>query len=214
MRTVVFLLLLANLTMFAYTRLDNVGGGEAVRLKEQVQPDKIKILTSQQVAALGPAKVAALSDVCAEWGPFAATDVTRAIADLEPLQLGRLLTQRRIDVDTSWVVIGPFANRAAAERRVAELKAQGVGEATVADRGGGQFVISFGVFRAADAAAARVDQLAKLGVQNAKAEPRPQALTQTALVVRDPQQSAMTRIKDLLAQYPGSDLKVGGCPTT
>ena len=70
LRTVVILLLLANLTFFAYTRLDSARDGEAARLAEQVQPDKIKLLTPQQVAALGPAKVAALADVCLEWGPL------------------------------------------------------------------------------------------------------------------------------------------------
>ena len=39
MRTVVLLLLLANITLFAYIKLDSVGSGEAVRLKEQVRPD-------------------------------------------------------------------------------------------------------------------------------------------------------------------------------
>ena len=33
MRIVVLLLLLANLTLFAYTKLDSVGGGEGVRLQ-------------------------------------------------------------------------------------------------------------------------------------------------------------------------------------
>ena len=58
MRTLFFLLLLANLTLFGFIKLDSMSGGEAVRLAQQVQPDKIKLLTPQQVAALGPAKVA------------------------------------------------------------------------------------------------------------------------------------------------------------
>jgi hypothetical protein len=70
-----------------------------VRLKEQVRPDKITILTPQQVAALGPGKVASLADVCMEWGRFSDSDRTRALADLEACSSGRLLTQRRIDVD-------------------------------------------------------------------------------------------------------------------
>jgi hypothetical protein len=94
MRTVVLLLLLANLTFFAYARLDSGSSGET---SQQVQPDKIKLLTPQQVAALGPDKTAALPDVCVEWGPFNDSDRARAIADLEPLALGRLLTQRRIE---------------------------------------------------------------------------------------------------------------------
>ncbi len=62
MRIVVLLLVIANLTLFAYTRLDAASRGEASRLERQVQPDKIKLLTPPQVAALGPAKVAALAD--------------------------------------------------------------------------------------------------------------------------------------------------------
>jgi hypothetical protein len=76
MRIVVLLLIVANLALFAYTKLDSVAGGEGWR-SEQVDPDKIKILTPQQVAALGPAKIAALADVCAEWGPFATPTVRR-----------------------------------------------------------------------------------------------------------------------------------------
>src|SRR6266550_6658819 len=98
MRIVVLLLLIANLTFFAYTRLDNASRGESARLKQQIQPDKIKLLTPPQVAALGPAKMAALADVCIEWGPFSEVERAKAMADLEPLQLGRLLSQRRVDV--------------------------------------------------------------------------------------------------------------------
>jgi len=95
---VVILLAIANLTFFFYTLLDSAGRGESARLKQQIQPDKIKLLTPPQVAALGPAKMAALADVCIEWGPFSDIERVKAIADLEPLQLGRLLSQRRIDV--------------------------------------------------------------------------------------------------------------------
>jgi len=107
MRTIVLFLLLANLTFFTYTRLDASSEGEAVRLVEQVQPEKIKLLTPQQVAALGPAKVAALADVCLEWGPLSDADRTRALADLDPLALGKLLTQRR--TETVLVIRDPQA---------------------------------------------------------------------------------------------------------
>jgi hypothetical protein len=136
MRTVVFLLLLANLSLFAYTRLDSLGAGEGVRLTQQVQPDKIRILSPQQFAALDPAKVASTADVCAEWGPFADADRARALAGLDGLQLGRLLSQRRQDNG------------------------------------------------------------------------------QTRLVVRDPQQATMARLKTLQGQFPGTDLTVGTCPAS
>src|ERR1700730_11293469 len=96
MRTLFFLLLLANITLFGYIKLDSMGGGEGVRLAQQVQPDKIKLLTPQQVAALGPAKVAALADVCVEWGPLSESDRARAQTRLGPRDLGKLGTERKV----------------------------------------------------------------------------------------------------------------------
>jgi hypothetical protein len=135
MRTLVFLLLLANLTLFGYIRLDSAASGEGARLSEQVQPDKIKLLTPQQVAALGPAKVASLADVCVEWGPMSDADRARAQTRLEPLDLGKLVTQKKVEVLANyWVFIPPLANKAAVDNRVAELKAQGVKTAKVGSR--------------------------------------------------------------------------------
>ena len=80
MRTLVIFLVLANLALAGYLWLDGASGGEAVRLKQQVQPDKIKLLSPQEVAALGPAKAAALADVCLEWGPFSEVERARLLA--------------------------------------------------------------------------------------------------------------------------------------
>jgi hypothetical protein len=214
MRIVLALLLFANLTLYAYTRLDS-GNGEGVLLQDQVQPDKIKLLTSQQVAALGPAKVAALADVCVEWGPFSDVDRGRALADLEPLALGRLLSQKRVEYDSGyWVNMGPFPSRSAADNRVGELRGQGVKELAIADAGKGQYAVSFGNFRTEQAAVAHAEELAKVGIRLARVQPRQQAIAQTLLVVRDPQQAAVARLKDLQAQYPGSEIKVTACERT
>jgi hypothetical protein len=211
MRIVIVFLLLANLAFFAYTRLDS-GGGEGMLLQDQVQPDKIKLLTPQQVAALGPAKVAALADVCIEWGPFSEGDRLRAVAELEPLALGRLLTQKRVEFDGGYtVVVGPFATRNAAENRIGDLRRQGVKDVALADAGKGQYAVALGVFRTEQAALAHVEELATQGVKLAKVEPRRQPITQTLVVVRDPQQPVVARLKDLQAQYPGSEIKITAC---
>jgi len=213
MRIVVLLLLLANLALLAYTRLDAAAVGEGARLSNQVEPDKIRLLTPQQVASLGPAKMAALVDVCAEWGPLSDAERVKAMADLDALQLGKLLTQRKVDVDSAfWVNVGPFASRGAAERRVAELRNQGVTDMSAVDTGRGQYAVSLGIFRTEVAARARADALGRQGVTAAKVEPRQQTFSQTMLVVRDPQQPAVARLKDLQSQYPGSDLRFGACP--
>jgi len=211
MRIVVALLLLANLTLFVYTLLPS-GGGEGVRLTQQVSPEKIKLLTPQEVAALGPAKVAALADVCVEFGPLSDAERAKVLGDLEPMALGRLLTLRRVEVDNAFSVgISPFPSRPAAEARAAELRKQGVKDLAVVDVGRGQFAVAFGTFRTEPAAQALAESLTKQGVKLVRVQARQQPLLQTLLVVRDPQQPAVARLKELQGQYAGTDIKVGAC---
>jgi hypothetical protein len=212
MRTVVIFLLLANLTFFAFTRLDATSEGEAVRLVEQVQPEKIKLLTPQQVAALGPAKVAALADVCLEFGPLTESDRARALADLDSLALGKLLTQKRIETTTSfWVYLPPAPSRAEADRRVADLRTRGLGDVAVIDAGQQRNAVSLGLFQTEDAANNRLAEAQKLGVANARVGPRQQVIASTMLVIRDPQAQVVAKLRDLMSAYPGTEAKVGNC---
>ncbi len=212
MRVAVLLLILVNAALFGYARLDRAAQSEASRLNEQVQPGQIKLLSAQEVAALGPAKVAALPDVCIEWGPFSDADRVRAQADLEPLQLGRLVSQRQVVIDSPyWVNLGPIATRGVAERRAAELRAQAINDLSVVDFGRGQYTVSLGVFRTESGANARAEALKTRGIQDMHVEARQQSITQSSIVVRDPPQPVVARLKDLQGQYPGSDLKVGPC---
>jgi hypothetical protein len=209
MRIVVALLLLANLTLFVYTLLPS-GGGEGMRLQQQVSPEKIKLLTPQEVAALGPAKVAALADVCVEFGPLSDAERARVLGELEPLALGRLLTQRRVDVDNAFAVsTAPLPSRNSAEARAGELRTLGIKDLAVVDIGRGQFAVSFGAFRTEPAAQAYADTLTKQGVKLVRVQARQQALT--LLVVRDPQQPVVARLKELQGQYAGTEMKVGAC---
>lgn len=212
MRTAFILLLLANAALFGYARLDRAGSGEGARLAEQVQPNKIRLLTPQQVAALGPAKVAALADVCLEWGPFGDSDKARAQADLEPSGLGRLLTQKRVENSTAfWVFLPRSSNRAAIDMRVAELKAAGVRDVAVVDAGAQRYAISLGVFRTEEAARALVADLARQGITDAQAGPRQQTVVQTLLVIRDPEAAVVARVRALQPTYQGSEIRIGAC---
>lgn len=212
MRTLVFLLLLANLTLFGYTRLDSFGGGEGARLSQQVQPEKIKLLTPQQVATLGPAKVASLADVCVDWGPMSDGDRARAQAKLEPLDLGKLLTQRKTEVIANyWVFIPPLANKAATDKRTAELKAQGVRDVLAVEQGPQRLAISLGVYRTEEAAQARLTALQADGIKTAKVGPHIQSVQQTVLVVRDPPAQVMAKLKEMQPDFQGSEIKVGSC---
>ena len=211
MRTLFFLLLFANLTLFAYTRLDSVGSGEAVRLSEQVNPDKVRILTPQEVAALGPEKTSALSSVCAEWGPFAENERVRAQADLEPFAPGKLLQARRVEAGGGFWAFVPAASRAAAERRASDLKTAGVREAAVVEMPPQRFAVSLGTFRTSEAAQAALSDLARQGVADGQTGPKPAGIAMAALVVRDPNAQVIARLKELQPAYPGTEIRIGGC---
>jgi len=214
-RTLVLLLVLANLSFFAYTRLPASREGESNQLAAQVQPDKIKLLTPQQVAALGPAKVAALADVCLEWGPLSEADRVRALAELEPFQLGKLLTQRRSETSYSfWVYLPAVATRADAERRAEDAKAKGLTDIAVVETPSQRFAVSLGAFANEDHAKTRLAQVIARGATNARLGPRQQVIASTTVVVRDPQAPLIAKVKQLAPEFEGSDAKVGSCERT
>jgi hypothetical protein len=214
MRTLVVLLLLANLALGGYIYLDSLSTGEAVRLSQQVQPDKISLLTPQQVAALGPAKVSALADVCVEWGPLSEGDRTRALAQLEALDLSPLVSQKKVEVIANyWVFIPPAASKPAADKRVDELKSQNVRDVSLVEAGPQRLAIALGAYRTEEAAQARLAALKSLGV-DARVAPRAQSIMQTVLVVRDPPAPAVARMRELTNGYAESEIRTGTCDRT
>ena len=160
---------------------------ESNRLQRQLAPEKIKLLTPQQVVALGPAKAAQLANVCLEWGLFTEQEKAAALAALEPLQLGRQMTQRRSESTSAfWVYVPPLPSRLAAERRVEELKALGLKDYFILGDGPQRNAISLGVFKSGDTANKFLASVRTQGVANARTGARAQAIQQTTFVLRDP----------------------------
>jgi hypothetical protein len=72
MKKLFLFLLLANAALFAYGYYRHVSAtssADAERFRP-LNPESVKVLSAQQVAKLGPAKVAQLTLACAEWGPL------------------------------------------------------------------------------------------------------------------------------------------------
>ena len=174
-------------------------------LQDQVQPDKIKLLTPQQVAALGPRRSPRWPTSASSGVRFSDRERARALADLEPLALGRLLSQKRVEFDKRLLgqhepVRDARGGRDAGSPTCARRR-EGARRRRCRPRASSRSRSAY--FRTEAAAIAYAEELAQLGVKLAKVEPRAQPITQTLVVVRDPQQPVVARLKDLAGAVPG-----------
>jgi sporulation related protein len=225
MRALFLLLLLANLAFFAWWRTLSPPEvvTDAAPLKRQIEPEKLKIIApadlppavpSAPAAPAKPSPVAApvVATRCMEWGSFTLTDAPRAQKALEPLALGPRLAQRRTEETAGWwVFIPPQANRAAAQKKAAELKDLGVDDYfIVLEEGAHRWALSLGVFRTEEAAAARLAALRAQKVRSAVIGPRETVVPKIWLQVRSVDAALEAKLKEIALQIDGSELK--SCP--
>lgn len=209
MRTLFFLLLLANVVFFAYGRLGDVlFPGESELLQQQINPQAIKVLTAAQLAKAAAVK-RDKTVPCLEWGAFVGGEVGRADEALAPLALGEKLAQRRVDESaTWWVFMPPQGSRQAATIKTAELKRLGIDDYFIVQEDPkARFAISLGVFRTQEAARNRLEQLRSKGVRTAQVGARDTQVQRTWFQVRDAPEAVVAKLNDLRQAFPGSELK-------
>jgi hypothetical protein len=220
MRALFLLLLLANVAFYAWWRTVSPPEvvSDAAPLKRQIEPEKLKIIAAADLpppaAPVKPAPVAAppVAAKCMEWGSFTLSDAPRAEKALEPLTLGARLARRRTEENAGWWVFIPAqANRAAAQKKAAELKDLGVDEYfIVQDEGAYRWALSLGVFRTEEAAAARLAALRAQKVRSALVGPRETVVQKIWLQVKSVDAALEARLKEIALQIDGSELKA--CP--
>jgi hypothetical protein len=207
MRTLFFLLLLANAVYFAIGAYSDVlFPGETQLMQQQIKPEAIRLLaTAEWARAAKREKTAA----CVEWGAFAGGDAARAEEALAPLKLGAKLVQRRVDeVETWWVFMPPQGSRQAASVKTAELKRLGIDDFyIVQDDPKFRFAVSLGVFRTEEAAANRLEQLRAKGVRSAQVGAREAQPPKTWFQVRDVPDTVTAKLNELRQAFPGSEVR-------
>jgi hypothetical protein len=217
MRTVFFLLLLANLGFLAWSYL---GAGptlsESQLVEQQLNPQAIRLLSAEQVAALAaqrpkpPPRPAVAA--CLELGAFNPADVARVQQALDPLALGPRLSQRRAEeIASYWVFMPPQRDRQAANQRAAELRKLGVEDFFVVQEDPRhRYAISLGVFKTSEAAQARLAELRAKGVRTAKVGPRETPVHKIYFTVREVPDALAAKLNEVRQSFPGSELKT--CP--
>lgn len=201
MRTLFILLVLANLLFLAWAE-GYFGapdeGREPQRLTRQLAPEKLKIVR----ATLPGGK--AQADACRLIDGLSAEDIGRlrseALAKLPGLQLTGESTE---DLSSYWVLIPPLPDRAAAEKKLAELKRLGLsGYQLVEEEGPLKWAIMLGAFAEQKAGNDFVQGLAKRGVRSAKLQAREKAVLKVRL--QGSAESLDEKLRELLHAYPAA----------
>ena len=211
MRAFFFLLLFANLVFFAYHQgyLGSLErAGESYPLAQQISPEKIRLLTRDQVQSMSAAASTAAAALCVEWGGFAPAEVSAAEQSVQAFA-NKVIQRRSVEATTGyWVYIAPTADRPQAERKLVELKRQGVSDSyLVQDQSGFNNAISLGVFRTEDAARTQLDQLRVRGVKSLQLGEHSIASPRIFLQIRDNSISISARLKELSSKFPGSTVR-------
>jgi hypothetical protein len=151
--------------------------------------------------------------VCVEWGEFSGTDLARAEKQLAALKLGDRLSQHTVEYDSGyWVYIPPLKNKAAINRKIAELKAAGIDEYFVLKEGRKWHnAISLGVFKSEDSARQLLAAVRKKGLHSAKVGERKGKLKYIVFRINEMSSDEMAHLNKLHKDFPNSDLKKTTC---
>lgn len=219
MKWLVWLLLLVNVSLLGYFRLDPMPHVEPAAGHEAIEPGKIKILTPDELSGLPkkdqtPPAVQAppVATACYEWGSFAGADVARARSALDKLSLEAVARQQTSqDAIRYWVYIPPRKTLEEAQVKVSELKALGVTESYIVQEPLWRFAVSLGVFKD-DALASRfLDDLHNRGVRSAVKGRRNHEGGQTSYTIRNASPTQADAFDKLKPDFPGSELKQVNC---
>ena len=198
MRIFVFLLILANLLFFAWTR-DYFGLSrepDAYRVNQELLAERVRIVSNDEPP---PESARAEKPGKSLERPPAEACVLLAdvpLAEAEPLEkmlaekLPAFRTARTTTAGNSshWVYIPPLKTKREAENKVAELKKFGIKEFfIVQENGPNNLAISLGLFSTPEAAESALEALREKGVRSAKVMERSIRPALAQLEVRGPE---------------------------
>lgn len=220
MKLAFLVLLLVNIALFAWQQglfgAVIEAGREPQRVARQIAPEKLRVLTPDQLAALRSTVQAASSEApgrpaCLEFGDFDESSVERAQARLAALALGERLTSRRVDA-AGWFIVHlpPQKTRADAERVAQDLRGRGVrdlvvlGESSPLRNG-----IALGSFRDQELARRYQGDLERRGIEDVRVSERTSATAVTRFEIREVDAVLAQQLADIQKAFPQSQL--GAC---
>lgn len=208
-RIVFFLLVFANLLFFAWAQgyfgaADD--GHEPQRLAQQLHAEKLRIVRDGQTAAPVAAKKEATA--CHVVNGLSVADAAALKAAVEAAG-GEAKVSPLAEPTLHLVVITELANKAAADKKAAELTRFGIKEQSLVALEGGRHEIILGRFDTEAAATAFLQGLTKRGIKSARVDNREQAAVKAQVEARAPASLLSQQLPKLIAPY--ADAAIGEC---
>lgn len=239
MKKLVWLLVLINVGLLVYFNKDVILPGAPKAAMVAIQPEKISILTQQQVDALpskgsvaAPTSKAAITpptvdataaanaapvatpanSACYEWGVFSAANLTGAQSAVSNLSLqATVKEQSSLEAKRFWVYKPPLKSAEAAQAKAIELKALGVNELYVVQEAKWKNAISFGVFEDEQLATNLLNELRARGVKEVVKSLRNQGKGHASLQFSKLTDTEVLALKKLKPDFPEADVKEVAC---
>lgn len=186
MRVPVFLLILANLLLYAFAGgyFGRPESPDAGRVGQQLAADRVRIVGyGEKPPAKGngerryaDAARAEPEELCLLWEHLPAAEADQLASALVEKFAGVRVERRAVAAEGAGagVIVPPQGGKAEAERKVAEMKELGVKDLfIVQEAGSNQFAISLGVFSTEKSVQDRLAELRAKGIKSARLMPRP-----------------------------------------
>lgn len=218
MKYIFWLLALINIGLFGYFNIDVVLPKSAQTQQAEISPEKIKILSQQEIDAIRTTKKAEIAqplqvvDVCFEWSVFSDTNLTNAQTALESLALQSIVKEQSTqEAKRFWVYRPPFKSSAEALKKAAELRDSGITDVFVVQEPRWKNAISFGIFSDEKLAINLQKELQAKGVKNVEKALRTQGKSYSSLLLKNLTENEIAEIKKLKPNFPAAELKEVSC---
>jgi hypothetical protein len=232
MKWLVGLLVLANVTVFAYYNI-NMPKVEAVN--QEIDPDKLKVLTEKDLASMPkrqetpagpatvtapatevptpaePAKSVATASSCYKWTNLSASNLPSAQVELVKLGLQATTTQDNgVAQDKRfWVYYPPLKTLDLARKKADEIKKLGVDELYIVQDAQWRNAISFGLFNDEQLATNLLNSLHDKGVRGATKGMHSSGMS--TLLIKDVSPTTALELYKVKPEFIGTELNPAAC---
>lgn len=229
MKFLFWLLLVVNLGVFAYFKLGMHAPAQSVAAKPDMLPEKMQLLTPQQVQAMPKRQIDALTPVpppttpnlsgqpvaCYEWGVFEPSKLNDVLTVVNAMSIKSNVVQQSSQESVRyWVYRPPLPTAQATQERAEELKALGIADFFIVQEPKWRNAISFGVFKDEKLATRLVQELQRKGVREVVKSVRNKGNGHSSLVLEGITPTLLDQLKKNQPDFPGTEIKDAACPVT